>query len=140
MNEDIVKERILKKTVEIERYGKELAEALPKTIDEYKKSDMFIKSTVERRLQLISDAEIDVLALMYKRLKLDIVGEDESLINSLSEVLSQKTVEKMRRLRKLRNALVHEYNSEKFDMEVFNTGSENLDQHSFIAEIKSILK
>ena len=140
MNSDLTKDRILTKLVELERYSKELTSALPKSAAEYKKSDMFIKSTVERRLQLISDTEIDIFALIYKKIKLKIVGGDESLINSMSEVLNTSVLEKTKRLRRLRNMLIHEYKSEKFDEEVFVTAAENLDQHALITEIKSVLK
>ena len=139
MINDPTKERILTKLVDLERYSGELVRALPKNVGDYKKSDMFIKSTVERRLQLISDTEIDIFAFLYKRLKFEVVGGDESLIDSMSKILSAEVLEKTKRLRRLRNMLIHEYKSEKFDAEVFATASENLEQRTLIAEIKDAL-
>jgi uncharacterized protein YutE (UPF0331/DUF86 family) len=139
MNQDLAKNRILEKSLDLERFAKELSGVLPKTAEDYKKSSILIKSTVERRLQLISDTEIDILAILYKNLKLKVVGEDMSLITAFSDVLNGKTIEKIRRLRDLRNKLTHEYKSEQFDEEVFKIAGENTNQSSLISNIKHTL-
>jgi uncharacterized protein YutE (UPF0331/DUF86 family) len=138
MNQETVKNRILEKSLDLERFSKELSQVLPKTAEEYKKGNILVKSTVERRLQLISDTEIDVLAILYRELKLKVVGEDISLIAAFSDIFKEKTSEKVRRLRDLRNKLIHEYKSEQFDEEVFKIATENLDENDVISEIKRL--
>ncbi len=139
MNGNTTKNRILEKALDLERFSKELSGVLPKTVEEYKKSDILIKSTVERRLQLISDTEIDILALLYKELKLKVVGEDLSLISLFSDIFKKDENEKIKRLRDLRNKLIHGYKSEQFDEEVFKIAAENLDESGIISEIKHVV-
>lgn len=139
MNQETVKNRILEKALDLERFSKELSQVLPKTAEEYKKSNILVKSTVERRLQLISDTEIDILSILYKELKLRIVGEDFSLISIFSEVFKNDVTEKIRRLREIRNKLIHEYKSDQFDNEVFKVANENLDESDVVSEIKHII-
>ena len=139
MNPETIKDRILEKSLDLERFSKELVQVLPKTQEEYKKSNILVKSTVERRLQLISDTEIDILAILYKELNLKIVGEDLSLIAAFSEIFKDNISEKIRRLRDMRNRLIHEYKSEQFDEEVFKIANENLDERDIISEIKHLI-
>ena len=139
MNPETIKDRILEKSLDLERFSKELVQVLPKTQEEYKKSNILVKSTVERRLQLISDTEIDILAILYKELNLKIVGEDLSLIAAFSEIFKDNISEKIRRLRDMRNRLIHEYKSEQFDEEVFKIANENLDESDIISGIKHLM-
>ncbi|MCL4372696.1 DUF86 domain-containing protein [Candidatus Parvarchaeota archaeon] len=136
MNNETIKDRILEKSLDLERFSKELVQVLPKTQEEYKKSNILVKSTVERRLQLISDTEIDILAILYKELNLKVVGEDLSLIAAFSEIFKDNVNEKIRRLRDIRNKLIHEYKSDQFDEEVFKIANENLDESDIISGIK----
>ncbi len=139
MNNETIKDRILEKSLDLERFSKELAQVLPKTQEEYKKSNILVKSTVERRLQLISDTEIDILAILYKELNLKVVGEDLSLIAAFSEIFKDNINEKIRRLRDIRNKLIHEYKSEQFDEEVFKIANENLNENDIISGIKHLI-
>ena len=139
MNNETIKDRILEKSLDLERFSKELSQVLPKTQEEYKKSNILVKSTVERRLQLISDTEIDILAILYKELNLKVVGEDLSLIAAFSEIFKGNVNEKIRRLRDIRNKLIHEYKSEQFDEEVFKIANENLDESDIISGIKHLM-
>ena len=139
MNNETIKDRILEKSLDLERSSKELAQVLPKTQEEYKKSNILVKSTVERRLQLISDTEIDILAILYKELNLKVVGEDLSLIAAFSEIFKDNINEKIRRLRDIRNKLIHEYKSEQFDEEVFKIANENLNENDIISGIKHLI-
>ena len=139
MNDETIKDRILEKSLDLERFSKELAQVLPKTQEEYKKSNILVKSTVERRLQLISDTEIDILAILYKELNLKVVGEDLSLIAAFSEIFKGNVNEKIRKLRDIRNKLIHEYKSEQFDEEVFKIANENLDESDIISGIKHLM-
>ena len=139
MSQETVKNRILEKSLDLERFSKELSQVLPKTAEEYKKSNMLVKSTVERRLQLISDTEIDILAVLYKGLNLKVVGEDTSLIAAFSDVFKNNVNEKIRKLRDMRNKLIHEYKSEQFDEGVFKVANENLDESDVISEIKHVV-
>ncbi len=132
--------RILEKINALERYSKEIYIALPKDEEQYLKSNMFVKSTVERKLQLISDVEIDILALLYKHLSLKIVGDDFSLLGIFKGYLSDNVVEKMIRLRGIRNKLVHVYEDKKLDSEVFSAARENIDLKKLLKELKSLLK
>ena len=139
MNNETIKDRILEKSLDLERFSKELVQVLPKTQEEYKKSNILVKSTVERRLQLISDTEIDILAILYKELNLKVVGEDLSLIAAFSEIFKDNINEKIRRLRDIRNKLIHEYKSEQFDEEVFKIANENLNENDIISGIKHLI-
>ncbi|MGC9037242.1 MAG: hypothetical protein ACP5IK_00815, partial [Candidatus Micrarchaeia archaeon] len=64
------KERITKRLADIEHYSSILGSIIPSSYEAYKKSDITTKAAVERYLQLISDLELEVLALAYKGLDL----------------------------------------------------------------------
>ena len=64
---------------------------------------------------------------------------DLSLIAAFSGIFKDNINEKIRRLRDIRNKLIHEYKSEKFDEEVFKIANENLDENDIISEIKHLV-
>jgi uncharacterized protein YutE (UPF0331/DUF86 family) len=133
------KERIRGKLSSLETYSKRLSTMTPKNMEAYKNSDIILKSAIERNLQLISDAELDVLALLYKGLELKLGGDDLSLIESLSAKLSKKCINRVKERRTLRNLLIHAYVDSEYEKESFEQAHDTGDVAEFIKEVKELL-
>ncbi len=120
-------------------YIKELVEVLPKDLEGYRNSDFTVKRTVERDLQLISDSEIDVLALLSKVESLGISSTEENLIKRFSKLLGNPMVNDITELRRIRNLIVHAYSSQSYDEVLFKQGGSTEKFQSFIKHIDSVL-
>jgi len=132
------KERILKRLNDIERYSKALAGIVPDSYEAYEKSSI-TKAAVERYLQLISDLELEVLALAYKGLDLGLAGSEESLASKFEKLMSKEAIEGFKERRALRNLLVHAYFDMHYDKEAFEQASKLEDVAKFIKEITDII-
>lgn len=105
--------------VEVERVKKRLSllrettgllsDTVPKSEGEYASADRTTKDATERRLQIISEAELDIVKTLYKDLGRRVVGDEESLLRAMEDMLGKKVTEAVRRRRRLRNRLVHVY-------------------------------
>ena len=133
------KDRISKKLSGLEVYLKNLGSMAPKSLDAYKKADNILKSAIERNLQLVSDAELDILALLYKGLGLRLSGDDESIIESLSGKMSKKTINRVKERRTLRNLLIHAYAERGYDEEAFDQAHYTGDVNEFIKDVRRLL-
>ena len=100
-------ERIRKRLALLREVSDLLAKSLPKTEEAYRQADRLTKDATERRLQLLSEAELDAIKVLYKGLGDRIVGDEESLIGSMEGPLGRGNVEKVKERRALRNKLVH---------------------------------
>jgi uncharacterized protein YutE (UPF0331/DUF86 family) len=89
-------------------------------------------------LQLISDLELEVLALAYKGLDLGLAGS-ESLVNKFEKLMSKKAIEGFKERRALRNILVHAYFDMHYDKGAFAQASKREDVEKLIKEIRKII-
>lgn len=136
----IDKERIVRRLADIERDSKVLGSIISGSYDSYTKSEIITKAAVERYLQLISDLELEVLALVYKGLDLGIAGGEESLINKFKTLLSKKVIGGFKDRRALRNMLVHAYFDTHYDKDTFGQASNRNDIADFVKEVKALIK
>lgn len=101
--------RIRKRLALIDETAGLLSDSIPGDAGSYGKADRLIKDATERRLQVISEAELDILKTLYKDLGRRIVGDEESLIDSMEGLLGRKATASLKERRGLRNKLVHAY-------------------------------
>ncbi len=95
-----------------------LKDSVPSNLEEYEDSELRVKWEAERGLQLVSEAELDIIAMLNKLLTKGIVGEERSMITSVSKELGEGIAKAVMERRKLRNELVHAYTIKR-DREVF---------------------
>ncbi len=134
MDEERIRKRLalLKETVGL------LNGSLPDDERAYLASDRLMRDATERRLQVISEAELDVMRVLYKDLGKRVVGDEESLIEALGDALGKKATEHVRRRRALRNRLVHAY-SDVDQSEVYREASEVDDLAEFERAVVKLL-
>jgi uncharacterized protein YutE (UPF0331/DUF86 family) len=103
------RERVLAKLDDLDRYLAELRQVIPGTFEEYRA--LAVRRACERILQISIEAALDVCGLLVTGLRLGLPGDEEDLLEKLGAagVLTQETLETLRRMRGLRNILVHEY-------------------------------
>lgn len=101
--------RILSRLDELEGYLGELRSVAPGRIAEYRRVEK--RRSCERLLQASVEAAIDVCALLVSGLRLGLPAEENDLFDKLAGrgVLSSPMADLLRRMRGLRNILVHEY-------------------------------
>ncbi len=105
----IDRERILAKLDELDGYLRELRSIAPAEFSEYQIIEK--KRACERLLQVSVEAAIDVCALLVAGLRLGLPGEEDDLFEKLlrREVISSSMAVVLKRMKGLRNLLVHEY-------------------------------
>ena len=130
--------RIEEKLSEIKSYVKEIDDRIPPSFERYKSADVMVKRTLERNLQLINDAEIDILALLTKLKDIGIASSEENLIDRFDRILSAKVLSHLKRLRRLRNTLTHAYKSEHYDESVFNAAKNLSEVLAFVKEVDRV--
>ena len=103
------RERVLARLDDLDGFLRELRSIAPRNLDEYLKTEK--KRACERLVQVSVEALIDVCALLVSGLRLGIPGEEDDLLERLARagVLSAATAQTLRRMKGLRNLLVHEY-------------------------------
>ena len=134
-----MRDRIIDKLNEIDVHLNRIKSIRVNSFEDYKNADPNIKYSTERNLQLISDAELDVVVLMYKKFGRDVAGSLPSMIKSLKSVLGSSLLEYFDKRRELRNRLVHVYKEFSFDKEVFESSRDTVDIEAFVQEIKKII-
>ncbi len=133
------KERINIKIALLQGYLKELEGIRPATFVKYRGKD---KRACERLLQLLIEASVDLAALLVKEMQLGVPVGEEDIFSRLEKagVISSKTSENLRQMKKFRNVLIHKY-EDIDDEEVFENIKNNLkDFSAFIGEIKKFMK
>lgn len=103
------RERILSKLDEIDGHVRELRQIAPVTPDQYRQVEK--RRACERLLQIAIEGVIDVCGLMVAGLRLGLPGEEDDLFEKLARagLISSSLRERLRRMKGLRNILVHEY-------------------------------
>lgn len=103
------RERVLARLDDLDGFLGELRSIAPRNLDEYLKTEK--RRACERLLQISVEALIDVCGLLVSGLRLGIPGEEDDLFERLAraDVISGATAQTLRRMKGLRNLLVHEY-------------------------------
>ena len=131
-----LRERVIDKLNELAVHINRMNSIKVKDPVTYEKADVTVKYATERNLQLVSDIELDVLVLLYKKFGTEVAGSPSSMFASLKPMLGNKLVESFNKRRDLRNKLVHVYKEFSFDKEVFEQSKNMGDVDEFIKEIK----
>ncbi|MGH7275796.1 MAG: type VII toxin-antitoxin system HepT family RNase toxin [Candidatus Rokuibacteriota bacterium] len=132
------RDRILSKLDELDGYLGELRSIAPRSPVEYQQVEK--KRACERLLQVAVEALIDACGLLVTGLRLGLPGEEDDLFEKLARqsVLSAETARK--RMRRMRNLLVHEYGRVN-DQLVFETVRDRLgDFDTCKREIREFLR
>jgi uncharacterized protein YutE (UPF0331/DUF86 family) len=105
----IDRDRVLTKLDELDRYLDELRSVAPDSLDAYLRVET--RRACERLVQVSVEAVIDVCALLVTGLRLGLPAEEDDLFEKLAsrEVISRPLADTLRRMKGLRNILVHEY-------------------------------
>ena len=103
------RDRLLAKLDELDGYLGELRSIAPQTLDEYRRMEK--KRACERLIQVAVATLIDACVLLVSGLRLGLPGEEDDLFDKLARhgVLSSTTAQTVKRMKGLRNLLVHEY-------------------------------
>lgn len=134
------RDRLLAKLDELDGYLCELRAIAPVRLDEYLGIEK--KRACERLVQISVEAIIDVCALLVTGLRLGLPGEEDDLFEKLLRhgVISESMAGTLRRMKGLRNLLVHVYGRVN-DQVVFETIQQRLgDCEAFKGEILAFLR
>ena len=134
------RDRLLARLDEMDGFLAEIRAVAPAQLAEYKTIEK--RRASERLLQILVEAVVDVCALLVSGLRLGLPGEEDDLFEKLRTrgVLSEEMTATVRRMKGLRNLLVHEYGRID-DALVFETITYRLgDFESFRREVLSFLR
>lgn len=124
------KEIILNKLGELDGYLAELNHILPKSFNEYERS-VEKRRACERLLQISIETVIDINNKLVSELKLGIPSTEEDVLTKLrnTKIFSSELLEKLKKMKGLRNILVHRY-GEIDDKKIFNLLNKSLKDFS----------
>jgi uncharacterized protein YutE (UPF0331/DUF86 family) len=105
----IDRERVLARLDALDGYLRELSQILPPTLEGYQRVET--RRACERLLQISIEAVIDVCSLLVTGLRLGLPGEEDDLFEklALAGLIPSALRDSLRRMKGLRNILVHEY-------------------------------
>ena len=135
----IDRERTLAKLDELDGYLGELRSVVPITFHEYQTVEK--RRACERLLQVSIEVAVDVCSLLVAGLRLGLPGEENDLFEKLADrgVISRPMADLLRRMKGMRNILVHEYGRVHDDL-IFETVAHRLgDFDEFRREILAFL-
>lgn len=103
------RERVLSKLDLLQGYLNELRGILPSDFEGYRRVET--RRACERLIQIAIEAAIDTCGLLVAGLRLGLPGEEDDLFEKLAAagVVSEEMAGWLRRMKGLRNILVHEY-------------------------------
>ena len=134
------RDRVLAKLDELDGYLRELRSILPDRFEAYLAIEK--KRACERLVQIAVEAALDVCALLVAGMRLGLPGEEDELFEKLarSQAISEAMADTLRRMKGLRNLLVHEYGRVN-DRIVFEVVSQRLgDFEGFKREVLAFLR
>ena len=115
-----------------------LSESLPDSEEGYRRADRTTRDATERRVQILSEAELDVMKTLYKDYGKRVVGDEESLVDAMEGTLGKKLIEQVKKRRALRNKIIHAYLD--IDLaEVFGHASDLKDVEEFEREVMKLI-
>jgi len=135
------KERILSKISELKGYLEKLKRIVPSSFEEYEKSEIE-RRACERLLQISIECVLDICDLLFANLKLGVPASEVSIIEELknASVISEEMSKKLKKMKGMRNILVHRYPYVD-DKKVFEVLTKELnDFYEFIDEILKYLE
>jgi len=129
--------RVLSMLDQLDRYYKELQETIPRDFKNFQET--IIKRSNERITQLLIEICIDISNLLFKELKLGLPEEEENVFEILAKnkVISKSMSNKLKRMKRFRNILIHRY-GQIDDRLVYENINKN--KKDFIAFKKEILE
>jgi uncharacterized protein YutE (UPF0331/DUF86 family) len=136
----IDRDRILAKLDELDTSLRELRSVVPPSFDEYLTVEK--RRSCERLLQVSIEAVIDTCALLVTGLRLGLPADEDDLFEKLASrgVISHRIADLLRRMKGMRNILVHEYGRVDNAL-VFETVEQRLgDFDAFTREVLSFLQ
>ncbi len=134
------RDRVLGRLDELDGYLGELRSIVPARFEEYRRVER--KRACERLVHVAVEAVLDVCGLLVTGLRLGLPGEEDDLFEKLrrDRVISDPMAETLRRMKGLRNLLVHEYGRVN-DGIVFEVVSQRLgDFDAFRQEVLAFLR
>ena len=136
----IDRDRTFAKLDDLGGYLAELRSVVPATFDEYRAVEK--RRSCERLLQVSIEATVDVCSLLVGGLRLGLPGDENDLFEKLTDrrVISRPMADVLRRMKGMRNILVHEYGRVADEL-IFETVSHRLgDFDAFKREILAFLR
>jgi uncharacterized protein YutE (UPF0331/DUF86 family) len=134
------RDRVLAKLDELDGYVGELRTIAPTSLEKYSRIEK--KRSCERLVQMAVEATLDACAMLVTGLRLGLPGEEDDLFEKLARrgAISAEMAETLKRMKGMRNILVHEYG--RIDDElVFETVRDRLgDFAAFRREIVDFLR
>ena len=134
------RDRVLAKLDELRGYLADIRTIVPARFEDYRRVET--RRACERLIQLSLEVVLDVCALLVTGLRLGVPAEEDDLVGKLVQhaVIRAETGATLRRMKGMRNLLVHEYGRID-DRTVFETASERLgDFETFAREILAHLE
>lgn len=103
------RERVLGKLDQLQAYLAELQAILPPDFEGYRRVET--RRACERLIQIAIEAAIDTCGLLVAGMRLGLPGEEDDLFEKLAAagVVAEEMAGGLRRMKGLRNILVHEY-------------------------------
>jgi uncharacterized protein YutE (UPF0331/DUF86 family) len=134
-----IRARISGKLAVLDEILSVLKDSVPSNLEEYEDSELRVKWEAERGLQLVSEVELDIIAMLNKLLTKGLVGEEKSMITSVSKELGEGIAKAVMERRKLRNELVHAYTIKR-DREFFEQAINLEDVLKFKKAVMALLR
>jgi len=134
------RDRVLAELDELDGYLRELRSIAPERFAEY--LDVEKKRACERLAQVAVEPALDVCALLVAGMRLGLPGEEDDLFEKLtrSKAISEPMADTLRRMKGLRNLLLHEHGLVD-DRIVFEVVSQRLgDFEAFKREVLVFLR
>ena len=135
----IDRDRTLARLDELDGYLGELRTIVPATLQEYRTVEK--RRSCERLLQVSIEIAVDVCSLLVAGLRLGLPGDENDLFEKLADrgVISRPLADLLRRMKGMRNILVHEYGRVDDEL-IFETATSRLgDFDGFRREILAFL-
>lgn len=127
------RDRVLAKLDELDVYLGELRLVAPASFEQYGRVET--RRACERLLQMCIETVIDTCGLLVTGLRLGLPGEESDLFDKLAarHVISAGMAGRLRRMKGMRNILVHEYGRVDDEL-IFEAVSRRLDDFSMFRQ------
>jgi len=134
-------ELIRSKLLDIEERVSLVEANLPSSFDEFSELGL-VKDGIYKRMEFAIENIIDILSIINSDLRLSIPEDEEGFIENLGHngILTQSMVDKIRRMKRFRNIIVHRYGRID-DLLAYKILTEHMDDFGeFIESIEKFLE